>query len=294
MPLDIWLKSDDIDRNNKTSVRSEMGAAVMPSHPLNIKQFPFLCVQNSSSRAVQWCWSSLVLKLGLFGWVGTFPSSQTFCAVSVSCPGLVTGAAEPLPGWLQLSAVLPVTCEVLGVHIPVWKETSGCAVCPGGGDGRAGSGITAIWVEDLLSSHPCQLLLFLWDKNNLKKGSLQVLLILCQGDVLVKLEWGAHSGRGFFFLLELWAWAGGLHVPGWVKEPLEHVWRVKLSSWSRAACWLAKCKPRVKALVGALSLPVVGEEKNYLTWGWWLFCGCGWVSLSYSGAVGSGDNYQLF
>lgn len=94
--------------------------------------------------------------------------------------------------------MLPVTCEVLGVHIPVWKETSGCAVCPGGGDGRAGSGITAIWVEDLLSSHPCQLLLFLWDKNNLKKGSLQVLLILCQGGVLVKLEWGAHSGRGFF------------------------------------------------------------------------------------------------
>lgn len=33
----------------------------------------------------------------------------------------------------------------------------------------------------------------------------------------------------------------------------------------------AKCKPPVKALVGALSVRVVGEENNNLTWGWRLF-----------------------
>lgn len=60
------------------------------------------------------------------------------------------------------SAVVPVTCKVLGVHIPLWKGTCGCALCvPGGGDGRVGNGITAIWIEDLLFSHPFQFLLFL-------------------------------------------------------------------------------------------------------------------------------------
>lgn len=116
MPLDIWLKSDDIARNNKTSVRSEMGAAVMPSHPLNIKQFPFLCVQNSSSWAVQWCWSSLVLELGLLRWAGTFPCSQPFSAVSVSCPGLVTGA-----GWAPARMITALSCGACDL------EGAGCA-----------------------------------------------------------------------------------------------------------------------------------------------------------------------
>lgn len=43
-----------------------------------------------------------------------------------------------------------------------------CSVCPGGDDGRVGSGSTAIRIEDLLSSHPYQFLLFLQGENNLK------------------------------------------------------------------------------------------------------------------------------
>lgn len=50
---------------------------------------------------------------------------------------------------------MPVTWKVLGVHSPLWKGTYGCALSvPGGGDGRVGNGITAIWIEDLLSSLP--------------------------------------------------------------------------------------------------------------------------------------------
>lgn len=77
-------------------------------------------------------------------------------------PGWGQQLVELLPGLLQPSAVVPVTWKVLGVHIPLWKETYGCALSvPGGGDGRVGKGITAIWIEDLLSSHPCHFLLFL-------------------------------------------------------------------------------------------------------------------------------------
>lgn len=79
MPLDIWLKSDDIDRNNKTCVRREMGTAVRPSHPLNIKQFPFfqgLCVWNSSP------WAVPVKLVQPCAWtcVGTF-LTDIFCSV---------------------------------------------------------------------------------------------------------------------------------------------------------------------------------------------------------------------
>lgn len=122
----------------------------------------------------------------------------------LQCVSFVQGwwqeLVELLPGLLQPSAAAPVTWKVLGVHITLWKETHGCALCvPGGGDGRAGNRITAIWSEDLLSSHPCQFLLFCPGENNLKKGTLQILQILFQGDVLVKLGWGSTPWKRVFF-----------------------------------------------------------------------------------------------
>jgi len=48
--LDIWLDSDDSDRNNKTSVRSQVGAAVntLPPHKYQtISIFAKVCVCGS-------------------------------------------------------------------------------------------------------------------------------------------------------------------------------------------------------------------------------------------------------
>lgn len=88
-----------------------------------------------------------------------------------------------------------------------------CSVCPGGDDGRVGSGSTAIRIEDLLSFPPLPVLAFSPRGKQPENGSLQILQILFQGDVLVKLGCGSTRWkRGF--LLELWAWPGGLHAPG--------------------------------------------------------------------------------
>lgn len=197
MPLDIWLKSDDIDRNNKTSVRSEMGTAVTPSHPLNTKQFLFfqaLCMWNSSSWAVPvkfvqpsaWTWVSQT------GW-------DHFLQCLSFVQGWWQGLVELLPGLLQPSAVVPVTCKVLGVHIPLWKETS---ECPRGRwwQGWEGNYSNLDWGPALFPPLPSSC--FSSDrKTTWKKGSLQILQILFQGDVLVRLGWESTVWKRSFFPL---------------------------------------------------------------------------------------------
>lgn len=114
MPLDIWLKSDDIDRNNKTSVRSEMGAAVMPSHPLNIKQFPFCVCRIQALKLFSDVGPALCLNLACLDGLGPSLPHKHF----VQCLSLVQGWWQELVSPCQddyssqLCCLWPARCWV--------------------------------------------------------------------------------------------------------------------------------------------------------------------------------------
>lgn len=79
-----------------------------------------------------------------------------------------------------------VCTPLLGMKPQAQYRRARCV--PGACDGRVLNCIIAIWNEDPLSSHPFQILLFLQGENNLHNGCWQILQILFQGDVMMKLR----------------------------------------------------------------------------------------------------------
>lgn len=189
-----------------------MGAAVNALPPPKYKTVPIfakVCVCGSQVlQLFQWSRSNHVLKLLLLWWIGT-SVTEIFCCV---CLSFVQShwwqkLVQLLPGLLQFSAILLVTWnqrgfshrevealpwKVLGVHTPLWGETSRamqiCSLCPRWRWWQSFKWNYRIWNEDPLSSHPFQSLLFLQGENNLQNGCLQILQILFQDEVVMKLR----------------------------------------------------------------------------------------------------------